>query len=223
MGARLVRAGRKGWHKAFSLQCWAQLSMQSSSKSCSNKSCDVRVMLGRGDIAGSIYLSKAGTCSSFELVMSADQMACKLTCGYSACGLWCAEARQGIKSCSHPSCLGGALMVGIAAPGGALRQIHACTPHVLQAHSRLASLLLEVRCSQAAVATLESLLQALPENSRTAEQRTARKSAQQRLQEARTAARRGQKLHHYKLLGLERGCTTEEVSLRCRPGLQGLL
>lgn len=114
-------------------------------------------------------------------------------------------------------------MVGIAAPGGALRRIHACTPHVLQAHSRLASLLLEVRCSQAAVATLESLLQALPENSRTAEQRSARKSAQQRLQEARTAARRGQKLHHYKLLGLERGCTTEEVSLRCRPGLQGLL
>eukprot|EP00891_Asterochloris_glomerata_P007206 jgi/Astpho2/7206/fgenesh1_pg.00113_%23_41_t len=87
----------------------------------------------------------------------------------------------------------------------------ALDPSFTKAHSRLASLLLEVRCSQAAVATLESLLQALPENSRTAEQRSARKSAQQRLQEARTAARRGQKLHHYKLLGLERGCTTEEV------------
>ena len=147
MGARLVRAGRKGWHKASSLQCWAQLSMQSSSKSCSNKSCDVRVMLGRGDIAGSIYLGKAGTCSSFEWVMSADQTACNLTCGYSACGLWCAEARQGIKSCSHPSCLGGrthgwhrcswrcaasnpclypsclagTLAAGIPAPGGALQ------------------------------------------------------------------------------------------------------
>ena len=87
------------------------------------------------------------------------------------------------------------------------------TPLDLQAHSRLASLLLEVRCGQAAVATLESLLQALPESSRTDEQRTAWKSAQQRLQEARTAARRGQKMHHYKLLGLERGCTAEEVGL----------
>ena len=94
-------------------------------------------------------------------------------------------------------------------------------PLDLQAHSRLASLLLEVRCSQAAVATLESLLQALPESSRTAEQHTAQKSAQQRLQEARSATRRGQKMHHYKLLGLERGCTTEEVSLHCQPELQG--
>ena len=105
----------------------------------------------------------------------------------------------------------------------ARHQTNSCTPLDLQAHSRLASLLLEVRCGQAAVATLESLLQALPESSSTAEQCTARKSAQQRLQEARTAARRGQKMHHYKLLGLERGCTAEEVSVHCKPGSQGLL
>ena len=84
---------------------------------------------------------------------------------------------------------------------------------MLQAHSRLAALLIVLRLHTAAVRSLEAALHTPSLAS------TDRRDYETRLREARAAAQRkppggsGQpQPDHYKLLGLERTCTVEDVS-----------
>ncbi len=85
----------------------------------------------------------------------------------------------------------------------------------MQAHSRLAALLSTLRLHSAAVRSLEAALHTPGLAS------ADRRDYETRLREARAAAQRkspgggGQpQPDHYKLLGIERDCTVEDVSVK---------
>ena len=78
----------------------------------------------------------------------------------------------------------------------------------LQAYSRLAAVLGSLHLSSAVVTALEQLAELVKAQGARDPFRTA-----VRLSEARGEVRRKQPVHHYRLLGLQQTCLTEEVRM----------
>ena len=78
--------------------------------------------------------------------------------------------------------------------------------YCLQAHSRLASLLIDCKLYDAAQAALNELLSILPMGD------PGRSDVNRRTAEAKLGIRKKQAANHYKLLGLARNCPPDEVS-----------